>query len=236
MNADIPSQQHHDDPAAARTAAGAESKSALGARRWLLILSPALAGVLAIIGGVADPAELDAGAVGTAQAYADNPAPLQFKSFGLHWSYAFWILPAVLLPARIRGRGAWLANIAGVVGIIGLAAMPGLLWVDFFDSSVGQVAGAQTAVEAGTVMSGMWGAVTLRALGLLGFVLALPLAMAAGWRAGVTPWWGFVGAVLALLAFLAPFPELWLNAIVASLFLAVVTLAFARGTRRSRSA
>ena len=48
-----------------------------------------------------------------------NPEPLQLKSLGLHWAYAFWIAPALLIARYVRGRGAWLANVAGFLGFAG---------------------------------------------------------------------------------------------------------------------
>ena len=99
-------------------------------RRLLLIAAPVLAGLFAILGTAFDPA---AGLTGRDMwaLYAENPDPLQWKSFGLHWSYTFWALPALGAWGFIRARGAWLANIAGLLGIVGVAMLPGMLIVDF---------------------------------------------------------------------------------------------------------
>ena len=75
--------------------------------------------------------------------YTDNPEPLQFKSLGFHWSYAFWIVPAFMAAAYVRGRGAWLANIAAFIGFVGMTTLPGLLFIDWYDSAIGQVYGVE---------------------------------------------------------------------------------------------
>nr|MBA3264883.1 hypothetical protein [Nocardioidaceae bacterium] len=67
----------------------------LRVRRWLLVASPVLAGLFAILGAAADPAVGQDGVV-LWQAYTENPESLQFKSFGFHWAYSFWMLPSLL--------------------------------------------------------------------------------------------------------------------------------------------
>jgi len=97
-----------------------------------------LAGVFAVIGVAADPA---AGISDDAlfRIYAANPDPLQFKSLGFHWSYAFWMVPALLIAPYVRGRGAWLENVTAFIGFAGMTTLPGLLFIDWYDSAVGQV-------------------------------------------------------------------------------------------------
>ena len=100
--------------AAAETPVVRDSR-AVAARRWFVVVSPVLAGLFAIIGAYADPA---AGTAGKEmwEVYIAEPERLQFKSLGFHWAYAFWITPALLLAAYVRGRGAWIANIAADLG------------------------------------------------------------------------------------------------------------------------
>ncbi len=66
--------------------------------------------MFAVVGAYADPA---AGISGEKmwRLYAEEPGLLQWKSLGFHWSYAFWIAPALLVAPYVRGRGAWLANV-----------------------------------------------------------------------------------------------------------------------------
>ena len=111
-------------------AADPRPSRAVAVRRWFIVASPVLAGLFAIVGAYADPA---AGTDGVKMwtVYAQNQDALQFKSLGFHWSYAFWIAPALLLVGYVRGKGAWLANIAAVLGFVGMTTLPGLLFVDW---------------------------------------------------------------------------------------------------------
>lgn len=116
-----------------RPATDRRPSKALALRRGFLVAAPVLAGLLATVGAVADPA---AGISGDKmlEIYFDNPDRLQFKSLAYHWSYAFWIVPAMLIVPLVRGRGAWLATTSGLLGFLGVATMPGLLLADWFDS------------------------------------------------------------------------------------------------------
>src|SRR5512144_2264180 len=86
--------------ATTRELAGSKASRAVTIRRWLVVASPVLAGLFAIVGAAADPG---AGTSGRDmwEVYIANPGPLQFKSLGFHWSYAFWIAPALLLAAYV---------------------------------------------------------------------------------------------------------------------------------------
>ncbi len=127
-------------------------------RRGFLIASPVLAGIFAVVGAAADPA---AGISGTKmfEIYTDNPEALQFKSLGFHWSYAFWMRP------RLHGRGVR-ARSGCLAGehrrfhrFIGMTTLPGLLFVDWYDSAIGQVHGGAEAVVAvqDKMSETMWG-------------------------------------------------------------------------------
>ena len=125
----LPSGSHLPEPDS--TSAGTDGlapvpSKALALRRGFLVAAPVLAGVFLIVGAVADPA---AGVSGDRmlEVYGANPDPLQLKSLGYHWAYAFWIVPAMLIAPLVRGRGAWLATITAAVGFVGVSTMPGLL-------------------------------------------------------------------------------------------------------------
>ncbi len=200
-------------------------------RRLLLIAAPVLAGLFAIVGTTADPA---AGFTGAEmwRLYAENPDPLQWKSFGLHWSYTFWALPALGAWGFIRSRGAWLANIAGFLGIIGVAMLPGMLIVDFYDSAIGQVAGVETIYEVYRVFDGMWAVNAMVLPANISLMLSLPLAAAAFWRAGLVRWWAFAAVILGTAAlFLSGF--LWWGAALFTLTTVVLAVEFALGLRRA---
>lgn len=199
-------------------------------RRALLIAAPALAGLFAILGTAMDPA---AGLTGADmwRLYAENPDPLQWKSFGLHWSYTFWALPALGAWGFIRGRGAWLANIAGFFGIVGVAMLPGMLIVDFYDSAIGQVAGVDTIAEVYGVFDGMWAVKAMVLPGNVSLLLSLPLAAAAFWRAGLVRWWAFAAPIAGTAAlFLSGF--LWWGAVVFTLTTLVLAGEIMLGLRR----
>src|SRR3712207_6023912 len=163
--------------------ADSRPSKALSFRRGFLVAAPVLAGVLATVGAVADPA---AGISGDEmiRIYADNMDRLQYKSLAYHWSYALWILPAMLIVPMVRGRGAWLATITGFIGFIGVSTMPGLLMSDFFDSAIGAAHGLEGHGQVYQALEGVWGVQAFVAPGIVGFFLALPLAMITLWRAG----------------------------------------------------
>lgn len=216
-------------PTTTETAATTTRSRALGLRRAFLVAAPVLGGLFAIVGAYADPA---VGLTGQElyKLYAENPEPLQFKSLGFHWSYAFWMAPAMLVAPLIRRRGVVLANIAAFVGFVGMTTLPGLLFVDWYDSAIGQNFGAEGAQAVNDTMNTMWGIPFFILPGLLGLVLALPLAMLATWRAGLTRWWGLVAAVLAFVAFMGS-GVTWWGCAIATVFLTVVSVALAKGTR-----
>lgn len=204
---------------------------ALTARRGFMVAAPVLAGVFAVIGAYADPA---AGISGEEmfEIYAANPEPLQFKSLAFHWAYAFWIVPAFMTAAYVRGKGAWLANFAALVAFVGMTTLPGLLFTDWYDSAIGQVHGGAEGVTAvQELMSDtMWGIPYFTVPGVLGLLLALPLATVALWRAGVVRWWALVAVLAGQAAFMFSNVTWWGCAITTVCFTAFA-YALAQGTK-----
>lgn len=179
----------------------ARASTALAARRWFLVACPVLAGLLAVVGAAADPAPGISGEKLYAL-YAAEPERLQWKSLALHWSYAFWIAPALLVAAYVRGRGAWLANVSAVVGFAGLTTLPGMLSIDWFDSALAQLYGAEGAAAVHELVEEtMWGLPWFVTPGLLGLLLALPLTALTLWRAGLARWWALVPVLAGFAAF-----------------------------------
>lgn len=203
--------------------------SALAARRWALIASPVLAGVCTTIGLAADPA---AGIDGRElyELYGEHPEPLQFKALGLHYGYAFLVLPALLVGRLVRDRGAWLANVAAGLGFLGLSTLPGLLFVDFYDSAISTVHGVEAAMAVEEQMSGMWGVPVFVLPGLVGSALGIILAAVALWRAGLVRWWAPAAVVLALVAFGAS-SAMWWGGVLMTLCLTAFAFALLRATR-----
>jgi len=215
------------------TTAAAPSR-AIAARRWFLVASPVLAGAFAVVGAVADPAAGQAGRE-MWEIYTANPEPLQFKSLGFHWSYAFWIAPALLLAAYVKGRGAWLANIAAFLGFAGMTTLPGLLFVDWYDSAIGQMYGVDAIERVDEHMGAtMWGVPVFTLPGIIGLALALPLAAAALWRAGLVRWWAPVAVIAGFAAFILS-SVMWWGCLITTAFLTVFAVAIERATRPTRS-
>jgi hypothetical protein len=208
---------------------GPTRSRALAARRWFLVASPVLAGVFAVIGAYADPA---AGISGRElyELYGANPDPLQFKSLGFHWAYAFWMAPAVLAVPYVRGRGSWFANVAGIVGFAGLVTLPGLLFVDYYDSAIAQEFGVDGAVAVEAQMNQMWGVPAFALPGMIGLFLALPLIGVALWRAGLVRWWAPAATVAGFAAFTLS-NITWWGCVITTGFFTVFAIALARATR-----
>ena len=202
---------------------------ALRVRRGFLVASPVLAGLFCVLGAWSDPA---VGLTGARlyELYAAHPEPLQLKSLGFHWGYAFWMLPALLAAAYVRGRGAWIANVAAFIGFAGMTTLPGLLIVDYYDSAIGQEYGVQGALAVEDRMEQMWGLPVFALPGLLGLMASLPLIAIALWRGGVIRWWGFAAVVAGQAVFLLGGIAWWHCAIMAGFF-AVFAYALATGTR-----
>lgn len=213
------------------TAASAEGRRtlALAVRRWFLIACPVLAGIFAVVGAAADPG---AGISGREmyEIYIQNPDPLQFKSLGFHWSYSFWIAPALLLVGYVRGKGAWLANIAGLLGFVGMTTLPGLLFVDYYDSAIGQLYGLDaTAAVSEHMESTMWGVAAFAMPGIFGFLLALPVAALAVWRAGLVRWWAPVAVLGGYAGFMFS-NVMWWGCVITTVCFTVFAFAIAKGT------
>ncbi len=206
------------------------ASKALAARRWFLVAAPVLAGLFAIVGAYADPA---AGITGKElwRLYAAHPDPLQFKSLGFHWSYAFWIAPALLIAPYVRGRGAWLANITAFVGFVGMTTLPGLLFVDWYDSAIGQLYGVEGASGVFELMTEtMWGPRVFTTPGIVGLMLSLPLAAITLWRAGLVRWWALAAVVGGFAAFMLS-NVMWWGAAITTVCFAVFSVALHRATR-----
>ena len=205
------------------------SSSALSARRAFLVAAPVLAGLFAIVGAYADPG---AGVMGQEmwKIYAANPDPLQFKSLGFHWSYAFWIAPALLIAPYVRGRGAWLANVTALVGFVGMTTLPGMLFIDWYDSALGAMYGVD-AVQAvqDTMMNEMWGPRVFQLPGLVGFMLSMPLVALTLWRARLVKWWAIVPVVAGFLAFMLS-NIMWWGCAITTVCFAVFSVILAKAT------
>lgn len=217
---------------ATRTAATRGSR-ALAVRRALLVASPVLAGLFLVLGALADPASGLSGDKMT-RIYIDNPDPLQWKSTGYHWAYAFWIGTALMVAPLVRGRGAWLATVAAVVGFAGMVTLPGMLMSDWYQAGIGHAYGLQGVKQVEDHMiSTMWGIKGFMVVGIPALALALPLAAAGLWRAGVVRWWSFAATVAAFVTFMVS-QATWWGAALTAVLLTVFAVSLAGATRETR--
>src|SRR6476659_3310269 len=203
-------------------------------RRGFFVASPILAGILLLVATIADPG---AGSTGEEmnRAYTDNPGALQWHSLTLHWSYAFWGVTAFMAAAYVRGRGAVLANIGAFLGFVAMTTLPGILAVDWYDSSIGQVYGVDAVSSLHDHMDKtMWALPFFAGPGIIGLLLCMPMAAAALWRAGVVRWWSFAAAVAGTATFMGSGVTVWGVSLTAALF-TVLGVDLARGTRSPRA-
>lgn len=220
---------HRDTKTALEDADPAARSRALSARRGVLIAAPVLAGLFTTAGAYADPAVGLDGAT-LFRLYADHPGALQFKSLGFHWGYAFWFLPALLIAPYVRARGAWLANLTAAVGFVGISTLPGLLFIDWVHSAIGQEFGVEGVVAVEERLATMWGPMVFSQPGVVGLLLALPLTAITLWRAGLARWWA-LAAVVGGFAMFVLSGITWWGCLGMTLCFAAFSVALARATR-----
>ena len=204
----------HQDTASTTTPAAAprtqqRSSKAIAVRRGLLVAAPVLAAGFTIVGAVGDPAAGTNGAE-MIKVYIENPSPLQWKSTGYHWAYAFWILPAFLGAGLVRGKGAWLANVAALLAFAGMVTLPGMLITDWYASAIGHEFGLEGTQAVESYMeSTMWGVPGFGIAAMAGFVIGVPLSVVALLRAGLVRWWTLLAVIVPLAALFASQGAVW---------------------------
>jgi hypothetical protein len=197
----------------------------LAIRRRAVIASPVLAGIFLILGALFDPA---AGQDGRDlyERYAAEPERVQWKSVSYHFAYLLWAPVVFSLVGLVRGRGGWLANVAGLLGILGLTTLPGLLFIDYYDSTIGSELGVDAVVRVNDAIESGFGpgvaVITIPAVA--GFALSLPLSLVAAWRARLLPLWPAAAVVVGLVGWTVSGVTLW-GAVVFALMLAGVSFA-----------
>ncbi len=197
---------------------------AIAVRRGLIVVAPILAAGFTFVGALGDPAAGHNGAE-MVKTYIENPSPLQWKSTGYHWAYAFWMLPAFLGAALVRGKGAWLANVAALLAFAGMVTLPGMLITDWYASAIGHEFGLEgtQAVEA-YMQDTMWGVAGFGIAAMAGFVVGVPLSVIALMRARLVRWWTLPAVVVPLVALFASQGAVW-GAAVCAVGLAVYAVA-----------
>src|SRR5687768_5301684 len=109
--------------------------SALAFRRFAIVAAPVVAALLIVAGFFLDPA-IDESGRELAEEYAAHPGREQVSALAFHFAFAALALPAVAFIVVVRGRGAWLANLAGFLAFLGLTTLPGFLLTDFYDIAI----------------------------------------------------------------------------------------------------
>jgi hypothetical protein len=171
--------------------------SALAFRRYALIVAPLLAAVLIVAGVFLDP-DIDASGRDLAQEYADNPGVTQLSAVSFHFAFVVWAPLVFALVGLVRGRGAWLANVAGLLAVLGATTLPGFLIVDFYDIAIAGELGLEAYEQVEDRIEELPGATVIFVTGLLGHLLCLPVALFAAWRAGLLPLWTPIAVSIAI--------------------------------------
>ena len=160
--------------------------SALRVRRRAVIAAAALSGLLVMISMFVDPVP-EASGRELIEGYAGNMTRSGLHTNLIHYGFAL-IAPVVYaMVALVRGRGAWLANVAGLLAVIGLSTLPGLVLLDFTTVATSLTADLDTAVAMEEQMGEMGWFLVIVVPAFLSAMIALPLALAAMWRAGLVP-------------------------------------------------
>ncbi len=162
--------------------------SALSFRRNALVALPLLATVGIVAGVFLDP---DIGASGRelAEEYAANPGVTQISALSFHFAFIAWAPLVFALVGLVRERGAWLANVAAVLAVLGATTLPGFLIVDFYDIAIIDTVGGEAYERITDRLEELPGATVLFVTGFFGHVLSLPVALFAAWRGRLLPLW-----------------------------------------------
>lgn len=103
------------------------------------------------------------------------------------------------------------------------------------NSAIGQLYGVDATAAVSERMTGtMWGAAALAMPGMIGFMLALPLAALSLWRAALVRWWAPVSVVAGYAAFLLS-GVMWWGCAITAVFFTVFAVAVERATRPTRA-
>jgi hypothetical protein len=162
--------------------------SALSFRRAALIALPLVAAVLIVAGVFLDP-DIDASGRELAEEYADNPGVTQLSALSFHFAFVAWAPLVFALVGLVRGRGAWLANVAAILAVLGATTLPGFLIVDFYDIAIIDTVGGEAYDDVIDRLEELPGATVIFVTGFLGHLLCLPVALFAAWRATLLPLW-----------------------------------------------
>jgi hypothetical protein len=162
----------------------AMNDSALCFRRWAVILAAGLSGVTVLISMLFDPAP-DAEGRELIQAYAANDRAQGLHTNLIHYGFALFAPVAYAMVGLVRRRGAWIANLAGLLAVLGLSTLPGLVFIDYFSVAVEHVAGLEAAVNAEGAVEKLPGFAAVTVPAFISAILAVPVASLAGSPGGL---------------------------------------------------
>lgn len=117
-----------------------------------------------------------------------------------HFAFVMWAPIVFAFVGLIRGRGAWLANIAAVLATLGATTLPGFLLGDFYDIAIYGELGGDAWDQVNDRIEELPGAMVLFITGFLGFMLSLPLVLFAAWRGGLVAAWVPIAFTIAIVA------------------------------------
>jgi hypothetical protein len=165
-----------------------------------VILAAGLSGVIVLISIVVEPGR-DAEGREMIQAYAANPRAQGLHTNLIHYGFALFAPVAYAMVGLVRRRGAWIANLAGLLAVLGLSTLPGLVLLDYFSVAVAHVAGLEAAVNLEDAIEKLPGFAAVTIPAVISSILAVPVATLALWRARLVAWWL---PLLAAIAFIGP--------------------------------
>ena len=184
---------NHTDPSAGHL------PTALRARRGAVVAAAGLSGLLVLVSMVVDPVPTAEGR-DLIEGYAGDLTRSGLHTNLIHYGFAL-IAPVVYaMVALVRSRGAWLANVAGLLAVVGLSTLPGLVLLDFTTVAAALSADLDAAVAVEQQMNELGWFVVIVLPAFLSAMLALPVALAAMWRGGLVPGYLPVLAVATTLA------------------------------------
>ena len=203
-----------------------EVPSALRVRRTAVIAAAGLSGLLVMVSMFVDPVPEATGRE-LIEGYAGDLTRSGLHTNLIHYGFAL-IAPVVYaMVALVRDRGAWLANVAGLLAVIGLSTLPGLVLLDFTTVAAALSADLDAAVAVEEQMGQMGWFLAIVIPAFLSAMLALPLGLAALWRARLVPGYVPVAAVLTTAAMQFS-PEWWIGFGLNALMMLAVAYFLAR--------
>lgn len=169
-------------------------------RRWAVIVAAAFSWVLVMVSMLVDPAP-EADGRELIAAYASDTFASGLHTNLIHYGFALMAPVAFALVGLVRERGAWLANVAAMLAFLGLSTLPGIVLLDLLTTATVQVTDVDTAVAASDRLAEAPAFIAILAVAVPSALLAIPVAVAALWRAGLVH--GIV-PILAIVAAIAP--------------------------------